>query len=591
MFLGLSFSAWITIVVILAMFLVMVFTKIRSEVVFLAAVGILLLSGAIDTKTALSGFSNSSVVVIGVLFVVIAGLVHTGVLQWVTKHLLGVPQSWSAAIVRLMLPVAFLSSFLSNTTVVALFVDVVKMWCKRLNMKPSQLLIPLSYASGMGGVCTLIGTPPNMIISSLYAEQTGIQMNIFTPLIPGLVCLAVGVLSVLAMRRLLPDRQPPEEGFQNSGEYTIEMLVPTDNPSVGKTVSEAGLLNTQAGQLVEIVRFDGDIISPVGEDEYIMGGDRLVFTGMIDDLLELRYTHGLVNADEHVWSASDMNRNRHLRTAYIPFRSRLIGKTWSHAPSSLHEQMVLVAISRNGERLNQKPSEVTLQAGDTLLFESSKTTDFLQRIDRGELTFFESEQTTELNRSTVISSLIMIAMVVLSATGLMPLLQSAVLAALAMLVCRCCSPDQAMKSINWNVLMVFACSVVLGKAVENTGIAQLLADGVINLCGPHPYLVMAALCLVATFITELVSNTAAGAVFFPIAFNAATALGCNPMPFMVSLMVAVSSSFATPIGSPTHMLVYGPGGYRFTDFMKVGLPMNFIILATNLIITNLIWHI
>ena len=183
----------------------------------------------------------------------------------------------------------------------------------------------------------------------------------------------------------------------------------------------------------------------------------------------------------------------------------------------------------------------------------------------------------------------MIAMVVVSALGFMPLLQCALIAAAAMLVFRCCTPDQAMKSINWDVLMVFAASVVLGLAIQKTGIAERLALGILDICGTNPLVVMTAICLVATFITEFISNTAAGAMFFPIMYEAAEKLGYEPFPFLIALMIAVSSSFATPIGSPTHMLVYAPGGYRFSDFMRIGLLMNIIILAANIFIVNLIY--
>ncbi len=240
---GFGLDAWITIVTVLAMFSVMLFTKLRSDLVFLGAIGILFVTGVLDAKGAFSGFSSTSVIVIGVLFVVVAGLMNTGVLHLMVRLLLGQPNTYAKAVVRLMLPVAALSSFLSNTTVVSLFVNIVKMWSKKLNIAPSKLLIPLSYASGMGGVCTLIGTPPNLIISGLYADKTGISMNVLATAIPGIFCLFVGVLSVIAMRKLLPVRQTPESVFESTSEYTIEMLVPSDNPYIGKTVAEAGLNN------------------------------------------------------------------------------------------------------------------------------------------------------------------------------------------------------------------------------------------------------------------------------------------------------------------------------------------------------------
>ena len=493
-FLGFNVHAWITIVTVLALFSILLFTKIRVDAVFLGAMVILYVTGVLNAKEAFSGMSQSSVVVVGVLFVVVAGLTYTGVLQWIVKNLLGQPKRWSSAVVRLMLPVAGLSSFLSNTTVVALFIGIVKMWSKKLGIAPSKLLIPLSYASGMGGVCTLIGTPPNLIISGLYAEETGVQMNVLATTIPGLFCLAVGVLSVIALRRLLPEREAPKETFEQTTEYTVEMLVPSSNKYIGETLGYAGLLNVEGGRLVKMHHFDG-VAVPIDENEFIMGGDRLVFAGDIKAITELTKTHGLVLGDEVV----------------------------------------------------------------------------------------------DIGIKTLLSSLIMLAMVVLSALGIIPLLMCACLAALAMVITRCCTPEQAMKSIDWNILVVFAGSVVLGLAIQKTGIAERMATGILDVCGTNPIVVMTAVCLVATFITEFISNTAAGAMFFPIMYQAAIQLGYEPMTFLIALMISVSSSFATPIGSPTHMMVYGPGGYRFTDFVRIGFWMNIIILIANILITNIVY--
>ncbi len=493
-FWGFNLHAWITIATVLSLFAILLFTKIRADFVFLGAMAILYLTGVLDAKEAFSGLSASSVVVIAVLFIVVAGLTYTGVLQWIVKNLLGVPRSWSHAVVRLMLPVAALSSFLSNTTVVALFIGIVKMWSKKLGITPSRLLIPLSYAAGMGGVCTLIGTPPNLIISGLYATETGIQMNVLATTIPGLFCLAVGVLSIIAMSKLLPERQAPEDVFDDTTEYTVEMLVPSNNKYIGETLGYAGLIDVKGGKLTKMHHFD-NVAVPIDENEFIMGGDKLVYAGHIKDIMELTKSHGLV----------------------------------------VGEEVINVGVR------------------------------------------------------TLISTVIMLAMVIVSALGVLPLLKCAILAAIAMVVTRCCTPNQAMNSINWNILLVFAGSVVLGLAIEKTGIAERMATGILDVCGSNPLVVMTSVCLVATFITEFISNTAAGAMFFPIMYNAALQLGYEPQTFLIALMISVSSSFATPIGSPTHMMVYEPGGYRFTDFLRIGIWMNLIILAANILITNVVY--
>ena len=587
-FCGFNLYAWITIVTVLGMFTTLLLTKLRTDIVFMAAVGVLYVTGVLDAKESFSGFSSTSVVVIGVLFVVVAGLTHTGVLQWIVRNLLGQPDSYGKAVVRLMVPVAALSSFLSNTTVVAMFVNIVKMWSKKLGVSPSKLLIPLSYASGMGGVCTLIGTPPNLIISGLYADKTGTTMNVLATTIPGLFCLFVGILSVIAMKKLLPDRKAPETDFESTGDYTVELQVPSDNKLIGKTLNEAGLYHVKGGNLIEMYHFD-DVLSPLNENEFIMGGDHLVYSGQIDEILELKDSHGLVIADHQIFSMDEIDRHRKLRTAFVTYGSSLIGTTLSKNNFMRNNNITIVAISRHGHRIKEVPRDVVLRAGDTLLFELPPHIN-MDAIEKSSgLHFFDSDDVPNIGTGTLISTLIMIAMVALSAFNVMPLLQCAFIAAAAMLLFRCCSPEQAMRSINWDIIMVFAGSVVLGLAIQKTGIAERLALGILDVCGTNPIVVMTAICLVGTFITEFISNTAAGAMFFPIMYEAAEKLGYEPYPFLIALMVSVSSSFATPIGSPTHMLVYGPGGYRFSDFMRIGLLMNFIILAANVFIVNIIY--
>ena len=506
---GLSGEAWYTIVVVLAMFATLMFTKVRTEVAFLAAMTALLAGGVLDGKQTFAGFSSPSVVVVGVLYVVIAGLTNTGVLNWIVKHLMGQPRTLTGAIARLMIPVALLSSMLSNTTVVALFINVVRMWSKKLGLSPSKLLIPLSYASGMGGICTLIGTPPNLIISGMYADQTGVQLGILAPALVGLFCLAVGVLSMIAMQKLLPERHSAFEGGSD-GDFTTDLTVPSGSPYIGMTIAEARKAQPSERHfrnghnlVLGVRRADGTLVQNT-EDMLIEEGDKIFVSGRITDILWFSKRFGF--------------RSDHL----------------------------------------------------TGVMESE-----------------ESEHS--IGVKTLVSSLIMIAMVLLSAFNVLPLLTCCLLAACAMVLCRCCTASQAMNAINWNIIIVFAGSVAIGKAIEGTGIAEKIAEGMLGVCGTNPYVVLFTLCLVATFITEFISNTAAGAMFCPIALSTAAALGVNPTTFCIALMVAVSSSFATPIGSPTHMLVYTPGGYRFTDFMKVGLPMNIVILLANIFVTTIVY--
>lgn len=495
-----------TIVLIAGMFITLFKTKLPTDAVFLAVMALLVVTGCVEPDEAIMGFGTETVVVVGTLFVVVAGLDATGVLHWVVRNLLGQPASYFKAILRLMLPVAFLSAFLSNTTVVALFIKVVKMWAGKLNIAPSKLLIPLSYAAGMGGVCTLIGTPPNLIISEFYVHKTHEQMGMFTTALPGMFCLAVGITTIVLLQRFLPSRKAPEDGLNIASSLTTtELRIPSTSHLPGLTLADINL-RQQCGrsQLIGIIHYDG-YVEQVTEDSnpddhFLMGSDTLVFSGDKQEIYQIAKNNGM------------------------------------DCEAMKHEE----AEARQGVR-------------------------------------------------TLLSTFIMVGMVALSSFDVMPLLNCCFLAALLMVFTRCCSIRQAKKAINWDVLMVFACSVTLGKAIDQTGLAELLAGNMTALCGTNEVLALAILCTMATFLTEFISNTACGAIMAPIAIKIATMMGVNPLTFCVGLMIAVSSSFATPIGSPTHLLVYVPGGYRFSDFTRIGLPMNFIILAANIFIVLLLF--
>jgi di/tricarboxylate transporter len=461
---------------------------------------------------------------------------------------------------------------------------VVKIWSKKLGIAPSKLLIPLSYASGMGGICTLIGTPPNLLISGFYTKETGIALSIFTPTLVGLFCLVVGVLSVLALSRFIPVRKSPEDALQGTDGYTMELMVPTMSPLVGQTIREAGLNNVNGGHLIEIIRMDREVITAVDDEEFIFGGDRLIFSGNVEKMLEIRDSYQLVNATHHVFSLDEVAKNRKLRMVTVGYKCPFIGASLCSTSFEEENNLVLVAIAREGDVISGSPREVELKAGDTLLLECSSLSgknDFT----RYNLLDMETTSLYKPDMRTLYSSLIMIAMVAVSSLGYLSLLQAAFVAAFAMIICRFCTIRQARESIDWSLLMIFAGSISLGTAIQETGIAECISQGILSVCNGSPIIALAGICLVGTFITEFTSNTATAAIFFPIAFQTAVNLDVNPLTFCVALMVSVSSSFATPIGSPTHMIVYGPGGYRFSDFAKIGIPMNFIIWIANLFIT------
>ena len=582
-FLGMSLNMWIVLLTILVVFGLMLFTKLPGDYVFMGSLVVFAVTGVLPVKDALSSFGSESVVMTGTLFVIIAGLVYSGVLQWIVKYCLGTPKTYSKALLRLMLPVSMMSSMLSNTTVVALFLKAVQMWAKRLNIAPSKLLIPLSYASGLGGILTLIGSPTNLVIAGFYADDTGQSLGLFTPTVVGLLCLAVGILSMLALSRLLPVRKSQEDALENVSDYTVELMVPTECPHVGKTVEEAGLYNVEGGHIIEIIRFDHEIISPVSKDEFIFGGDRLIFSGDVARILELKKTHQLVNATHHVFSLKEVEGNRRLQMANVKFTSSLVGKRMRDTDFEESNDVVVVAVAREGERIQDSPREVVLEKGDTLLLECSPS--FLKRQEgyASDLQLFDSEKVPNIGSKTVLSALIMLAMILLSSFNVLPLMSSCFLAAFAMIITRCCSIKQARDSIDWSILMIFAGSVCMGMAIEWVGLAKLLADNLLALAGNSPFWVLTCICVCGVVLSEFVSNTAAAAILYPVAYETALAMNVNPLTFCIGLLISVSLCFASPIG------VYGPGGYRFSDFMRIGIFMNIIMLIATLVFTPLVF--
>ena len=588
--LGLSASAWITIVTVVSIFVVMARSRIPAEVAFLGALTVLLVTGVVTEEEGMAGFGSEPVVVHAAFFVIIAGLMQTGVLYWLTKHVLGDPKNYNNALLRLMVPTSILSALLNSVNVVALFIDAVKIWARKLNISPSKLLLPLSYAATLGGMCTLLGNSSNLVVAGLYLNKTGHSMNLFEPLLPGIVLTIVGILLVIVMQHYIPPRKSAEQSFETTSDYTVELLVPTDNPAVGNTVEEAGLMNVKGGTLLEIVRFDREIIMPVPKDEWVLGGDRLIYAGQINEILELKRTHGLAAADHHVWSINDIDTKRKMRTAYVNFGSSLIGRSMSECHFEQKNNVALVAVARQGSRVNGQPREIRLEAGDSLLLECPPNEDRrLEESNHGKVTFFDSHFVPQLGKKTITSAIILALMFLISSFHLLPLMASTMFAAGLMMLFGCCRITGVTKYIEWELLLILGATVVFSVAITKTGVADTIAHQVLQLCGNNPYVVMAVMCILASVVSEFVSDVGSSAVFFPIMYQQAEMLGCNPMPFVMSLMLSVTLSFASPIGSNTHMLIYGPGSFKFTDFARLGIVMHIVLLALALILVSLIY--
>lgn len=577
----LTIAAWITIVVIITKYVLMVQGRIPAEVISLGTITILIISGVLTTDEAMGCFSTETVVMVGVLCILVGALIHSGVLQWVVNNMLGHPTSYNSALLRLMIPVSLLSSLVNNNAVVALFINAVKLWSKKLHLPPSKLLYPISYAAGYGGVCTIIGTSSNLVVADYWHKSMGKSLDLFFPFLPGLICCIVGLVAIILLKKVIPWRKSPEDSFESTSDYTVELLVPTDCPYIGETVTEARLHTVNGGHLVEIVRFDREVISPVPKDEFILGGDHLVYTGQINTLLELRDSHGLVNATHHVFSIEEVVQKRKLYMATVKANSKFKGNRMCDLDFEDENSVVLVAVTRAGERIKTIPREVRLRAGDTLLLEGPN---FNPRDFEDDLLFFDTVALPVDGMKTLRASLIIILMVALSAFNVVPILNSCIIAALLMLIFKCISPTQLQNSIDWNLIIQFAGALCIGKAIEVSGIAQLMSDTLLTTCQSNALYGFILFCGCAMLATEVIQDSAVAAIAAPVALMAANQLHANPLTFMLGLMMCVGYT-----STETNTMVSGPAGYTFGDNYRIAVPLNIIMFITIILVVNLFY--
>ncbi|MEM9904771.1 MAG: SLC13 family permease [Cyanobacteria bacterium P01_D01_bin.44] len=585
----LTWQGWLTIAITAAAFLMNAITSLPAEVVFLGGVGVLFLSGVVDESSALSGFSNAGMITVGVLYIVVSGLQQTGALGWISQNVLGLPKSPGRAMLRLMFPVLGLSAFLNNTPVVAMFIPVVSDWCRKLRISPSKLMIPLSYSAIFGGICTLIGTSTNLVVNGLLISEAGLPgMRVFDIALVGVPCAIVGIVYLcLVGRWLLPKRKAAISYGDDIRQYTVEMIVVLDSPLAGKTVEQAGLRHLPGLYLAEIVR-GVQVIPAVSPKETLREYDQLVFVGVIDSILDLHRLRGLQPATDQVFKLNTPRSERVLIEAVVSNTCALVGKTIREGQFRTRYNAVVLAVARNGERLRGKIGDISLRPGDTLLIEANPSFFERQRVSQDFYLVSSIPDSEPLRHEKAPVALVMLSiMVVLAAFGVLNMLQAAILAAIGMLAAGCCSPTRAMRSIEWPVLLVIAAALGMGKAMEASGAAGAIAATLVDLAGSNPWLALVVVYCCTMLLTETITNNAAAALMFPIAMSLSSTLGVNLMPFAVAIMLAASASFATPIGYQTNLMVYGPGGYRFTDFTKVGLPLSLLMCLVTVTLTPL----
>ena len=540
-------------------------------------------------------FGNEGLLTVAVLFVVAAGLTETGGMALATERLLGRPRSTLDAQARLMLPVAAFSAFLNNTPVVAMFVPVVNDWCKRAGLSPSKLFIPLSYAAVLGGTCTLIGTSTNLVVQGLMIEAQKTDpamptMGMWTIAAVGVPSAIAGLLFLLAFsRRLLPDRKSASASLSDPREYTLEMVVEPNGAVDGISIERAGLRHLPGMYLARIER-NGEPIVAVGPEQVLHGNDQLVFVGVVDSVVDLHRMRGLTPAPAQVYKLNDPRDARCLVEAVVSPACPIVGKTIREGEFRTRYDAVVIAVHRNGERIHQKIGDIVLAPGDTLLLETHRR--FL-RNRRNSRDFFlvshvpDSAPRRHSRAWTAVGILAaMVAAMALENRIGLSVLNAALVAAALMGLTRCVSAEQARRSVEWPTLVAIGAALGIGRAVETTGLAAVSASRLIALAeGFGPAGVLAGVYVLTLVFTEVVTNNAAAALAFPVAHAAAASLDVNFMPFAIAIAMAASAGFATPLGYQTHLMVYGAGGYRFSDYVRIGVPLDCIVMVVAVLVT------
>ncbi len=586
-----TFAAWVTIAIILSCLALLISTRLSADLILFGGLVVLILTQMVSPAEALVGFSNEGMLTVAALYVVAAGLRETGAIQFVINKLLGGVKSERGAQARIMAPVMGMSAFMNNTPVVASFIPALQDWAQKNHYAASKLMIPLSYGAIFGGACTIIGTSTNMVVNGLLiAEPSTDPVNIFAPAWVGVPVAVAGFVYMLTIgRKLLPDRHSGFETFQDPREYTIEMMVEPDSPLVDQSVEKAGLRNLPGVFLVEIYR-KGQIIPAVSPDEPLMPDDRLIFAGVVDSIVDLRQINGLVPATDQVFKLDAPRRERRMVEAVVSPTNPIQGMSIRAGNFRNYYDAVVLAVARNGERVKKKVGDITLKTGDTLLLEAHE--DFIRQNRNSRDWYLVSPITDwsppDFDKAWIAWS-VLAGMIVLAATSLLSIFEAALLAAGTMIVSGALDINDARKNIDLPVLLVIASALGLGNALQTTGAAETIAMEVMYLAGDNPMLSVAATYLVTWILTEMITNNAAAVLVFPIAISVAGSFGVSYLPFVMTIIVAASASFSTPIGYQTNLMIYGPGGYQFTDFMKVGLPLNLIVFALTVLLVPRIW--
>jgi di/tricarboxylate transporter len=586
-----SAQAWTTVAVLVVVLGLLVRGRTSpAAVVFGGAVALLVL-GVVTPEEAFSGFANPAPITVAALYVVAAGVERTGALTPAIRGVLGRTGRYRRPLLRVTVPTAAVSAFLNNTPIVAMLVPQVQSWSQHRGLSPSKFLMPVSFAAVLGGTITVIGTSTNLVVSGQMGRMGLEEIGFFEIGMLGLPLTVLGLVIMVALApAVLPSRLSARQELQAAGrDYAVEMVVDPGGGADGRTVEQAGLRNLGGVFLAALDR-GADTIAPVTPDTRLQGGDRLRFVGPVRRVVGLQQMPGLTSAErKHVVDLRDP-MVRYFEVV-VGTRSPMLGRSLKEIGFRSTYQAAVLGIHRSGELLQGPLGTETLRQGDTLMVVADEgwRARWMDKPDFLLIAGLDGAPPTVSTRACIPLATLVV-MVVLAATGVLPILEGSLLGALVLVMTRVLTPLQARRAVDLEVIVVIAGSFGLAAAMESSGLAATLAGHLVDAFGGlGAWGVVLGVVLATMVLTELVTNNAAALLMLPIAVPSALAAGLDPRGLAIAVAVAASASFLTPIGYQTNMMVYGPGGYRFGDYARLGWALSLLVLATTVVLTPLLW--
>jgi di/tricarboxylate transporter len=553
---------------------------------------VLILLGLVTPEEGISGFGNSATITVMAMFILSAGIARTGVIQVVRDLLI----KWGGKnpnqqILVMGMIVGPITAFINNTAVVAVFLPIVEDWCKKQNISPSKLLIPLSYATVLGGMITVIGTSTNVLASGISKKLGYGEFGLFQFTALGLITFTVGLVYLaLVAPRLLPDRKAPEGDFGQDyslKDYVSEVVVTPRSSLVGQTLRSTELQRKFDVDVLELIRHSEHFPQPLA-DKILAAGDILIVCGSRENLLKIRDERGLdilpdVKFNQALPETESLETElssgeEKIAEVLILSNSRLNGTTLKDLRFRQRYNATVLAIRRGSEVLRERLGKVPLRFGDLLLVQGPRES-FLGLQTSRELLVLEQRDVESLRQDKAwIALAIILGVIVVSALDWMPILVASLVGVILMVITGCLKPGELYGAVRWDIIFLLAGLIPLGIAMDNSGTTKWLADQLLA-AGGHlsGFWILTFFYLATSLLTEILSNNASVVLMIPVAVEVAKALSLNPLAFMFAVTFAASNSYMTPIGYQTNTMVYGPGGYKFLDFTRVGVPLNLIL--------------